>query len=154
MWQRLLWHKHLNIKIKNNYSIWQVNNKFNHEGRCNQFDQCTYLISRKFPYPPPPKYIYRYRLTKLPHSWVSNYEISDELNLLVFIHTSRNTYNHMNHPMIIILTKFSTGFIPFYRHIMKKIEREIHTFNIWSCAILLRNSLLWEKLQRPSKGTD
>ena len=126
--------------LKNNTNNYTVHaNALDDGGRCRPIWPKHYDNLKKLPFFP--------QSTDWRNDPQHGYPITTYLveSFLIFFHLQSHlvhyTYNCMNHPTIIIFTKFSTGFTTSYRHITKR-EREINTINIWSCAILPRNC--WE----------
>ena len=142
--ESLVWHGDKNINI---FSLLKNNTKTTTQSmqthwmmgaNADQYDRSTTIISRNCPFSPK-------ILTEetAPNMGIQLQQLVE--SSLIFFHLQSHlmyyTYNYMNHPTIIIFTKFSTSFTTSYRHITKR-ERWIHTINIWSCAILPRNC--WE----------
>ena len=143
--ESLVWHGDKNINI---FSLLKNNTKTTTQSMqthwmmgadADQYDRSTTIISRNCPFSP------KILTEETAPNMGIHYNIASGIIPYFFFHLQSHlmyyTYNCMNHPTIIIFTKFSTGFTTSYRHITKR-ERGIHTINIWSFAILPRNC--WE----------
>ena len=102
----------------------------------NQFDQRTTIISRNCPFFPKilTEEIAPNKSIQLQHIWW-NYPLFFHLQS----HLMYYTYNCMNHPTIIIFTKFSTSFTPSYTHHEKR-ERNPYLQHLIMCYIAKENA--------------
>ena len=135
--ESLVWHDDKNINI---FSLLKNNTKTTTQSmqmhwmmgaNADQYDRSTMIISRNCPVFPKilTEETAPNMVIQLQHIWWNHPFFFFHLQS----HLMYYTYNRINHPTIIIFTKFSIGFTTSYRHITKR-ERGIHTINIWSCA--------------------